>query len=121
MNFLKSALCLAFVASASHAFAQSGYAKISGVLKTDEKSMPIVYNNVESMLGTSKDVEIKGDAQGNFTVTIKLDRPSYYKIRRNTIYLSPGDNIKAVIENDSYDSKFSAFTYNERACATFST
>lgn len=107
MNFLKSALCLAFVASASHAFAQSGYAKISGILKTDEKSMPIVYNNVESMLGTSKDVEIKGDAQGNFTVTIKLDRPSYYKIRRNTIYLSPGDNIKAVIENDSYDSKFS--------------
>jgi len=37
---------------------------------------------------------IKLDAQNKFEISFELDEPSYYRLGRNTLYLSPGDELE---------------------------
>jgi len=39
-------------------------------------------------------VTIKLDEQNRFDVTFKLTEPAYFRLGRNTLYLSPGDNLE---------------------------
>lgn len=38
------------------------------------------------------------DSAGNFSVSFKLDKPNYFRIGRNILYLSPGDNLKVALD-----------------------
>ncbi|MES2278072.1 MAG: TlpA disulfide reductase family protein [Bacteroidota bacterium] len=38
------------------------------------------------------------DSTGHFTVSFKLDKPNYFKIGRNVLYLSPGDDLKVALD-----------------------
>ena len=49
------------------------------------------------ILGNVQVVKIPIDAEGNFDITFPLDRPAYYAIGMNTLYLSPGDNLEVEI------------------------
>lgn len=45
-------------------------------------------------------VEFKLDAQQCFDVTFELSEPSYFDLGRNTLFLSPGDDLLIVTDND---------------------
>jgi thiol-disulfide isomerase/thioredoxin len=48
------------------------------------------------------------DSNGNFTITFKLTAPNYFRIARNKLYLTPGDNIKCEI--DGKNQEFGQFS-----------
>ena len=103
----KISICLAMLLISSGVFGQKGVATIKGVINSDQKQLPLSYDSEEAMLGSSKNVEIKADNDGKFSVKVQLDKPAYYKIIRNTLYLSPGDNLEVIINEDSGTSSFS--------------
>lgn len=64
------------------------------------------YDAASSMLGDSRDIKIHTDAQGFFDTIIPLSKPEYYSIRRNTLYLTPGDDMEIYINENSHEAKF---------------
>ncbi len=56
----------------------------------------------------TKDIYVKVNAKGDFDTTVTLNAPCYYKVWKNTVYLTPGDdlNINLDIENP-YKTTFS--------------
>jgi len=106
-QYYNNALLIAMFFISGYSYGQKGSATVKGVLNTETKVIPLMYDGEETMLGDSKNVEIKADKDGRFEVKIQLDKPSYYRIRRNTLYLSPGDNLSVVIEENAEESKFS--------------
>ncbi len=53
-------------------------------------------------------VEIKTDSSNCFDITIPLDQPTYFRLGRNTLYLTPGDNL--TMEVDLNDPNAAVFT-----------
>ncbi|WP_439182303.1 TlpA family protein disulfide reductase [Carboxylicivirga taeanensis] len=43
-------------------------------------------------------VEIKTDSSNFFDITIPLDHPTYFRLGRNTLYLSPGDDLTMEVD-----------------------
>lgn len=63
------------------------------------------YDGASSMLGDSRDIIITTDSEGRFDTIVNLDHPEYYSISRNTLYLTPGDDmiVKITTLNDEAD------------------
>ncbi|PKO98943.1 MAG: hypothetical protein CVU13_07385 [Bacteroidetes bacterium HGW-Bacteroidetes-8] len=87
--------------------AQSGVARIHGVMKSGESGyVSIDYDGAASLIGKSREIFVSKDKNGVFDTIIPLEKPVYLRIRRNTIYLSPGDNLECEIYEDSNNSLF---------------
>ena len=65
------------------------------------------YDGASSMLGNSKDIALHLDAEGCFDTIISLQAPAYYNISRNTLYLSPGDDLDIKITQKNTEAEFS--------------
>ena len=65
------------------------------------------YDGASSALGNSRDILLKTDNQGFFDTTIVLNEPQYFNISRNTLYLSPGDDLTVELTQDSREAIFS--------------
>ena len=65
------------------------------------------YDGASSMLGNSKDIALHLDAEGCFDTIISLKAPAYYNISRNTLYLSPGDDLDIKITQKNKEAEFS--------------
>lgn len=65
------------------------------------------YNGASSLLGKSRDIAITTDKSGYFDTTFVLTKPGYYSLSRNTIYLSPGDDLVVKITNRNTEAEFS--------------
>lgn len=89
------------------AFAQSGEVRLRGRLDdmgTQEVLMR--YDGASSALGDSRDIVIHTDNAGRFDTTIVLDRPCFYSICRNTLYLTPGDDMTLRITRYNDEAEF---------------
>lgn len=64
------------------------------------------YDGAAGFLGTSRDILIKTDSKGFFNITIPLKNPAYYTICRNTLYLTPGDNMTIKITQSNTEATF---------------
>lgn len=64
------------------------------------------YNGASSMLGDSRDVTLLTDAEGRFDTVITLTQPEFYSISRNTLYLTPGDDMEVLITTSNKDAVF---------------
>lgn len=64
------------------------------------------YDDAAGFLGTSRDVQIKTDAKGFFDIVVPLKKPTYYSICRNTLYLTPGDNMTIKITQNNTEATF---------------
>ena len=64
------------------------------------------YNGASSLLGNSRDIILKTDAEGNFDTTFVLNEPGYFNISRNTLYLTPGDELAVKITTDNKEAQF---------------
>lgn len=55
------------------------------------------YNGAAALLGDSRDIILHTDTEGNFDTILPLERPEYYSINRNTLWLEPGDDLKVML------------------------
>lgn len=44
------------------------------------------------------------DSSGKFLIEFKLDRPTYFSIARNIVYLSPGDNLEVMLDYENAEN-----------------
>ena len=65
------------------------------------------FDGAASMLGDSRDVLLQTDAAGNFDTTLGLKEPAYYTISRNTLYLTPGDDMTIKVTQTNTEAEFS--------------
>lgn len=68
--------------------------------------VPMRFDGAASMLGESRNIMLKTDAKGNFDTVIELDKPAYFNISRNTVYLSPGDDLTVKITQNNGEAEF---------------
>ncbi len=66
----------------------------------------LAYDGAVSMLGDSKNILLNVDSNGAFDTIINIDKPAYYSIRRNTLYLTPGDDMEIYITESSTEATF---------------
>jgi thiol-disulfide isomerase/thioredoxin len=71
-----------------------------------EAPITMAYNGAASALGDSRNLVINTDKDGVFDTVIALNRAEYFAIRRNTLYLSPGDEIEVFINDVNVEAKF---------------
>lgn len=64
------------------------------------------YNGASSMVGDSRDIILRTDADGKFDTVLPLERPEYYSINRNTLWLNPGDELEVAITQDNREATF---------------
>lgn len=64
------------------------------------------YDGAASLIGDSRDIILYTDAEGHFDTVLPLEKPEYYSISRNTLYLTPGDELKMYITTDNRQARF---------------
>lgn len=71
------------------------------------RKVTMAYDGASALVGDSRDITINTDAQGNFDTMIYVPKPTYYMIYRNTLYLSPGDDLQCHITPSNDEATFS--------------
>ncbi len=56
------------------------------------------FDDTYSLMPKSMNIPIPVAEDSSFSISIPLDRPTYYRIGRNKLYLSPGDNMVVYID-----------------------
>ena len=69
-------------------------------------SVPMRYDGAASMLGDSRNILLQTDTEGHFDTIITLTEPTYFSISRNTLYLSPGDDLNVKITPNNEEAEF---------------
>lgn len=64
------------------------------------------YNGKLSYIGDSKDLTLYIGTEGYVDTTLTIPTPSYYRIGRNTLYLTPGDSLTIKISPRSEAAEF---------------
>lgn len=70
------------------------------------RTVTMAYDGASSMLGSSRNITLHLDAEGRFDTVIAIKSPAYYTISRNTLYLSPGDDLTVSITSRNQDATF---------------
>lgn len=86
---------------------QSKTARLHGSLK--EFQSAVVNMNPGGAAGDISDagvVKIPVDADGNFDLVLPLDKPGYFQVGRNTLYLTPGDDMEVYLGTSQAQSTF---------------
>lgn len=78
-------------------------------------TVTMAYDGAASMIGSTRDIVLRTDAQGFFDTTLVIARPTYYNISRNTLYLSPGDDLTVRITQSNSEATFSGRGANANA------
>lgn len=68
--------------------------------------VPMRYDGASSLLGNSRDILLHTDSEGYFDTIIIVKEPTYYSICRNTLYLTPGDDLTLKITQDNREAEF---------------
>ena len=66
-----------------------------------------MYDGAEELVGNSKDIHIQTDTAGNFDTIVTLKEPAFFRISRNTVYLTPGDDLTMKITPNNEEAEFS--------------
>lgn len=64
------------------------------------------YDGAAAIVGDSRDLTLHTDKNGCFDTTFVLKQPTYYNISRNTLYLSPGDDLTVRITTNNKEATF---------------
>lgn len=65
------------------------------------------FNGAASMLGDSRDILLQTDSAGVFDTVFVLKEPAYFNISRNTLYLTPGDDMTIKVTQSNKEAEFS--------------
>lgn len=102
-------LCLlAFSLSSASAQQKKGQITIKGQLKNFSNQVEVEdLSEFQYLLPPTAERMIIPDADGRFSITFKATIPNYYRLGRNSMYLSPGDNLEVFI--DQKDPRLATF------------
>lgn len=64
------------------------------------------YNGAASLLGDSRNLTILTDETGHFDTTFVINEPTYFNISRNTLYLTPGDDMVIKVTTNNQEAEF---------------
>lgn len=64
------------------------------------------YDGAASLLGDSRDIILHTDQAGRFDTVLSWEKPAYYSICRNTLYLSPGDELEVKVTQNNLEAEF---------------
>lgn len=105
---LKGILCLLLALAIRCEAQQNQDVFISGkILNLNNRTTVIDLSEVGALRPENKDREIITDSSGNFSIHFKLSAANYFSIVHNTLYLSPGEQLKVRIDfNDLNKSTF---------------
>jgi thiol-disulfide isomerase/thioredoxin len=103
MNFLM----LRFIAASLFLFPANIFAQknktvtIEGTLKNFNNQVVIEdHSEMHYLLPPDKERVIVPDSNGGFKIRFDIDSPNYFRIGRNILYLSPGDNLNVFIDKE---------------------
>lgn len=105
----KSILLLisAFTAAFMLPINASAQVHLKGQLKgMGTRTVPMNYDGASSMLGDSRNIILHTDAEGRFDTIVALKEPAYFNISRNTLYLTPGDDLTVYITTNNKEASF---------------
>lgn len=106
MNLLAAGIVLGALSACTAGDAPGSVHLKGQVLGANARKEVMTYDGASSSLGNSKDIVLTLDAEGRFDTIIPLAKPAFYQIGRNTVYLTPGDELTMEIARDNEDSKF---------------
>ena len=106
MKILSFILISLFAASSALAQNQGEvrlHGKLVGMGSTE---VTMSYDGASSYLGDSRNILLHTDSEGRFDTTIVVEKPCFYSICRNTMYLTPGDDLEVYITTDNREAVF---------------
>ncbi|MDO4695861.1 MAG: TlpA disulfide reductase family protein [Porphyromonas sp.] len=77
------------------------------IIDLGTEQIQMKYNGKLSYVGDSRDITLRIDAEGYVDTTLTITTPSYYSIGRNTLYLTPGDELIMKISPRGNAAEFS--------------
>ncbi|MEH3112194.1 redoxin domain-containing protein [Pedobacter terrae] len=73
---------------------------ISGNFNSTQKEVKVEdISEFQYLQPQNENLTVKTDTEGNFSIHFDLKKPGYYRIGRNILFLSPGDNLKVAINH----------------------
>jgi len=111
-----AALLLAAAASAQN----KKTVHLSGTIKNMNNKLEVVdISAVGELSAAASDRFFIPDSTGHFEITFNLGKPNYFRVGRNILYLSPGDNLTADLDNNKPEAaKFSGTHAEENTYLT---
>lgn len=98
---LSACLCFLILGQVA-AQTKSGWVTLKGQLKGFSNQVEISdLSEFEYLLPPSSERVFVPDAAGNFSFKFKVSAPNYYRLGRNSLYLSPGDDLKVFIDQSN--------------------
>src|SRR5580765_7477473 len=80
----------------------SGSVSLKGKLKNFSNQVEVEdMSDLQYLLPPTNERMILPDTNGNFSITFKLKSPNYFRIGRNQLYLTPGDNMEVFIDKNA--------------------
>ncbi|WP_185968904.1 TlpA disulfide reductase family protein [Carboxylicivirga sp. M1479] len=89
-------LCLGYINS----IAQNNTIQLKGELKNFGSEVVLSKETPEAQL-LKETIKLNLDEHNRFEVSFELLEPAYFSLGRNTLYLSPGDHMKIIVDNDN--------------------
>lgn len=86
---------------------------IHGKINAEYKSKQLFSHSAGALFSAKRNIDLNTDSEGNFSATFELEKPAYYRLQTNTIYLCPGDSLEINIEQDARKSTFSGTRVTE--------
>lgn len=71
------------------------------------QNVRMAYSGAASMVGNSRNIVLNTDEEGYFDTVLVITEPTFYDISRNTLYLTPGDDMEIKIGRNPQDAEFS--------------
>jgi thiol-disulfide isomerase/thioredoxin len=102
-------VCLLFCLGIHNTWAQQNMVTLAGRLVNFSNEVSVEdLSEFQNLTVPAADKLIVPDNSGKFQISFALSAPNYFRIGRNILYLSPGDNLKVYIDKgDPTKSKFS--------------
>ena len=96
---------LVCVAASCHANPKT--VRLHGTIQAANQPEAVLrFEGASAFISDKGNVTIPLNADGSFDIEFPLDRPSYYSITRNPLYLSPGDDMEIHIKEVPEESTF---------------
>jgi thiol-disulfide isomerase/thioredoxin len=79
-----------------------GNVSLKGKLKNFSNQVEVEdMSDLQYLLPPTNERMILPDTSGNFSITFSVASPNYFRIGRNILYLSPGDNMEVIIDKNA--------------------
>lgn len=103
---MKIILSIVFVMACVISQAQNSVHLKGKLVDMGAELVKLSYDGATSVIGNEGSFMIRTDRKGNFDTVLSVTKPAFYRISRNTLYLTPGDDMEVYITTLNRDAVF---------------